>query len=47
MKISLNELKKYVDIKVSTEELIKLIEDRLKVWIDSVSFRTYKWEELF
>ena len=29
MKISLNEIKKYVDIKISTDELVKLIGSRL------------------
>ena len=45
MKISLNWLKKYVDIKVSNEDLIRLIGARL-VEVEGVIDETYKYDKI-
>ena len=46
MKISLNWLKKYVDIKVSDEELIRLIGARL-VEVEGVIDETHKYDNIY
>ncbi|MCL1840102.1 phenylalanine--tRNA ligase subunit beta [Candidatus Saccharibacteria bacterium] len=46
MKISLNWLKKYVDINISTDELVKLIGARL-VEIEEVIDQTHKYDNIF
>lgn len=46
MKISLNWLKKYVDIKVSNEDLIRLIGARL-VEVEGVIDETYKYDKIY
>ena len=46
MKISLNWLKKYVDIKVPNEDLIRLIGARL-VEVEGVIDETYKYDKIY